>query len=685
MTDVFDVVVVGGGPRAVAVVERLTARHPDAAPPVRVALVDRVEVGAGATWRTDQSPLLLNNTYSAHTTIYTDDSTPMTGPVAPGPDLVTWARESDPPPDRPGWVADEAAGLRPWSYPTRRIQGVYYREQLARAERSGRVAVTRVVGTAVELTPDAEGARTVRLAGGRALRGRVVVLAQGMVQAKRSPRVRSLVAAAERDGLVYVEPGMPAERDWDRVPGGETVLVTGLGANFFDVVALLTEGRGGHFEPAGDPARPARLRYRPSGREPRLVAGSRRGLPYRSKASYPDGFLPRYAPRLATRDWFAAVAAVPGQDFRRDVWPQLAREFAWAHLATLLAHRRDALLPGADEGELLDALRAAHQDDEVDAVVAGAVTSARWALSVGRLDRPPAPGPVDEATWRRWVRAHVEDELDAMHAPLGHPRNAVNRAMAAVRGPVRKLVTGGALDGGSVARDVDGWFTPLGLSLASGPPPHRTARVLALIDAGLLELLGEDTAVTYEDGAFAGRSAVRRAAPVRARAFVETRMSKGVVTHTDDPLLDGLLRRGRARLHSWSSDHGPAVSSGTLDVTPVDFHLLDANGVADDRVLVLGIPAEAVQPGSAIGATPGTPSPLLAGADRAAAQVLAVVGADRARDGGGSHGVQAVEGLLDRGQFGVGEAAGRPGVPHLHRGAGGPGDAEHAVDQGQGG
>src|SRR5690606_2125719 len=87
-----DLVIVGGGPRAVSVVERLTARG-SAERPVRVVVVDRFEVGAGATWRTDQSPELLNNTYSGHTTIYPDDSTPMSGPVTPGPDLVQWARD----------------------------------------------------------------------------------------------------------------------------------------------------------------------------------------------------------------------------------------------------------------------------------------------------------------------------------------------------------------------------------------------------------------------------------------------------------------------------------------------------------------------------------------------------------------------------------------------------------------
>jgi hypothetical protein len=129
--------------------------------------------------------------------------------------------------------------------------------------------------------------------------------------------------------------------------------------------------------------------------------------------------------------------------------------------------------------------------------------------------------------------------------------------------------------------------------------------------------------VEFEDGLFVGRSTSVRRAPVWARAFVETRMSKGVVTDTDDPLLRTLLGSGRARLHRWPGSGGAAVSSGTLDVTSEGFHLVGDDGAADERVTVLGIPAGAVQPGSAIGATPGVPSPLLAGADVAAAGILA--------------------------------------------------------------
>ena len=57
----------------------------------------------------------------------------------------------------------------------------------------------------------------------------------------------------------------------------------GMGLGFIDLMALLTEGRGGRFTPDPRPDEPGRLSYRPSGREPRLWVGSRRGVPYHSK------------------------------------------------------------------------------------------------------------------------------------------------------------------------------------------------------------------------------------------------------------------------------------------------------------------------------------------------------------------------------------------------------------------
>ncbi|WP_020014857.1 FAD/NAD(P)-binding protein [Promicromonospora sukumoe] len=657
----FDAVIVGGGPRAVAVIARLAARRrpgapwgsapDDALPPLRVAVVDRLEVGAGATWRTDQSPLLLNNTWAARTTVHADASTPMTGPVVTGPDLVGWARAEP----ETTWARDEARGLGPGSYPTRRLQGAYYLEQLDEAARRGSVEVVPVHGTVVDVLTPRAGLREVALAPAAsartsqtALTAPVVVLAQGMIQARRSPQTERFADAARAHGLVYVEPGMPAERDWAAVPAGEDVLVAGLGANFFDVLALLTVGRGGRFVDArtglptdgsgrscddggaDGPHAGDTLRYVPSGAEPHLLAGSRRGLPYRGKGALADGLPAPYVARIATRERFAALAeraaGRPVLDLARDVWPLLSAELLLAHLTALAEHRPSALRADVTPDELVRRLAAA-TDPASEA--ASLVRDPADAVDPARADRPPL---VDPTAWPAWVEGWVRAEQESVSSPLTSPRARVNQAMETLRGEVARLTRAGVVDGASLESTGEGLLIPLGLALASGPPPRRTAQLLALVRAGVVELLGEGTTIEVADDAFVARSRVHDA--VRTRALIETRMSRGAVSPTDDPLLRALLDSGRARRHPLPTAAGGTIPSESLDVTPDGFALVDDAGTADDRVVVLGIPAEAVQRGSAIGASPGVPSPLLAGADVAAARILGALVERRERSRG---------------------------------------------------
>src|SRR5699024_12642486 len=72
-------------------------------------------------------------------------------------------------------------------------------------------------------------------------------------------------------------------------------------------------------------------------------------ISYRSK-SYYGNFPPRYVPQLATPAWFEVAGARKNQDFARDLWPQILREFTVAHLATLAASR-PGLVPGIAAGD----------------------------------------------------------------------------------------------------------------------------------------------------------------------------------------------------------------------------------------------------------------------------------------------------------------------------------------------
>lgn len=658
MTDVYDLIIVGGGPRAVSTLERLDAWiEAEGSAPITVAIIDAVEIGAGATWRTDQTRQFLNNTTSNATTIYPDESTVLVGPLRKGPTFVDWAQEIVARGSHPlDWVLAEAREVTPGSFPTRRLQGVYYNEQLERFSATGRIELTKIRSLAIDVlgpegTPGSSpDTRTVTLADGRTLTARTVILAQGMVQAVPDASIVAATTAAERFGLTYIAPGMPAEKPWETVPAEEQVIVQGLGANFFDVVAELTAGRGGAFTPvAGDPH--GRLQYIESGHEPSIVAVSRRGVPYRSKGDFGDAKPAPYVPRIATVEWFEELSAREqgSVDFAREVWPVIAAEFAYAWASATLAREPEHFTLSLDALE--QRLRGAAYTDQhaehrawrgavphIDAVMLESFPEAQphATFTVDSLRRPTRGERVSADAWESFVRRLVDAELDSLAEPVESPRQAVNRAMGALRGRASRLAVQGILTAESVVLDVHGWFNADGLFLASGPPASRVREVLALIESGVVRLLGPHAAVSIDEEAqqFTATSAIT-GQRVTTRHFVETRMSKGKVPNTNDPLLRALLDRGDARVHTLADASG-VFETESLEALPRDhaelpLSIVNAEGVADPRILVLGIPAQSTQPGSAIGATPGLSSPLLAGADRAACRVLEL----RARDSTG--------------------------------------------------
>src|SRR5699024_11198015 len=117
------------------------------------------------------------------------------------------------------------------------------------------------------------------------------------------------------------------------------------GLAFIDLMALLTEGRGGVFTPDPRPGEHGRLNYVPSGREPRPWVGSRRGVPYHSKVrdeGEPAGLgdLVHVTPE-ALREREDADGLL---DFRADVVPLIAAEIhRWVPASPLAAPGEEPL------------------------------------------------------------------------------------------------------------------------------------------------------------------------------------------------------------------------------------------------------------------------------------------------------------------------------------------------------
>ncbi|MFD0690599.1 FAD/NAD(P)-binding protein [Actinomadura fibrosa] len=615
----MSICVVGAGPRGTALVERIVANAP-AERRIDVHVVDPYPPGGGHVWRPDQPGHLLMNTVAADTTLFTDRSVRCAGPPVPGPSLYEWASAVARAGDADPAAQDEAARTLPWSHPSRRFYGrylawVYDRVTAAAPER---IAIHAHRTRAVALTEDAAGRQIVALEDGSGpLAVDAVILALGHTDLEPTPEQRAHGRFAAEHGLFYGPPANPLDTRSDAIPPGAAVLVRGLGMNFFDHMSLLTIGRGGRFEPAGD-----RLRYRPSGREPVLHAGSRRGVPYLARGDYgrmPPAFPARYFDAAAV----ARLREAGPADFASDVWPLIAKETAAVYYDVLLREQPGACaMPPERFRARFDAL--AWEDPAMTDLIAAAFPDPVVRLDFAALHRPLDSVPLDREPVHDTVEALVRADLaQARNAPRSPLKNAMT-ALGATRGRVRDLVAHGGLTGASHRRDLDGWFQGFAASVASGPPAGRVDELLALAGAGLVRFLGPDMIVTAgpAEGAFLGASPRTGAAPVAAPALLEAHLPPPDLGRTADPLLRRLRDGGACRPYRIPTPGGPAYETRGMDVEPGTFRVVDARGRAHPRRFALGIPIESVDWLTAMGAKPAANAAMLAQADAVARAAL---------------------------------------------------------------
>lgn len=513
---------IGAGPRGTSVLERLLANWASAgsADTLHIDVVDPYPAGPGHVWQPGQSRLYLMNTQSFYPTVVPED--PELVPPLAGRTFDQW-RELQQAHPHPSLTDDERAELSRLGeadFPSRALYGRYLRstlEELLTVLPTGvsvdfhaarATSVRHAAEAAAAPGPDlaasgpagAEDAAVrfdVVLDDGTIITVDSVVLAVGHLDARLNPEQRELLSAAEELGLLYVPPAAPADVDWSRVPGGKPVLVRGMGLNFFDVMGQLTEGRGGRFV-AGEGN--AELTYLPSGREPLIIAASRRGTPYRAKATltgyYPGTVRLRYCTEGAIAK-FADSGIRPSFDY--DLWPLLHRDAVWAYYSTLARSQPDAILTGP--AEFLRAL-----DESLRPHAHSTVKWERTAESViavhvrasHRLDLLGLAAPLAGRSFdsRAELDAAVVDYLldDARRSALGED-DPVKMAIGALhhgRAVLKTAVADSGITDESWVAGLRGWFESFVEGLASGPPALRSAQLAALARAGIVRFVGPD-------------------------------------------------------------------------------------------------------------------------------------------------------------------------------------------------
>ncbi len=648
-------VFIGGGPAATMLLERLLASHRREHPQLRldIRLVDPHEPGGGRIWRRQQSSLLKLNSMLEDVAVFTDSSCSVEGPIEPGPSLAEWVRMVRgglvPLPDWSDPVLEaEIAEIGDRDFPTRRLNNAYlgwaYREVLRRAAPTVAVSWQRGLAVAVDPVASADGEATaqqrVRLETGEELLADLVVHTLGHNGSAASEASVRFDAFADRHSLRYLAPSFTAELDLSDVPAGEHVIVRGMGLAAVDLVVLLTEGRGGRFERDGD----NRLRYLPSGDEPVIHLGSRRGVPYRSKTTSTIVGDPVELEYLGAAFHQGLADRVEPLDFERDVWPLICAELItgyYRELFTAHPHR-----VGEDWAAFSERLRTAlakpggFESGELDELIRSSVPRADDRFRLAAFDRPldfpseqASPETVGDGAHvlQRSVIEHIESDLKQRTSQEHSASQALFMTalfsyMSVAEIPVERWNAVSRVH--ALPRRWHSFFS----YLASGPPGHRLEELLALAESGSVRFLGGDIEITADDhlGRFVASGSAttpngRVRATVTADTLIDAWLPEAQAGRSDNPLLRHLVATGQAT-ELCVADARFSGSTGQV--------LVAEGGALPDAVSQFAVGPFTSAPGAGAFTRPGIDSLPFRTHDRAARAVLGEAALVAARGSG---------------------------------------------------
>jgi hypothetical protein len=589
----LSVAIVGLGPRGLSVLERLIVRL-RRQPPVRdvvIWAVDPTEHGPGRVWRTDQPDCLAMNATAGELTVRSPDSS------LPGSAFAPWA------------VTD------PLDCPPRATYGRYLRDTFRRLceatppsvsvqpIQGEATALTRRDGRLVLTVADRDADRDADRGKGEPVVVDAVVLATGHPRQAPANGDGALAALADRHPrCTYIGGDIAPDMPLDDIPPGTTVAVRGLGLTFYDVVRSFSLGRGGHFETDGG----GRLRYMASGNEPRIVAGSRGGLPFLARARHTDP--PETAPRPVI----------------------LTEERIDALRAEAEATRGTDKLDFAGEVEPLVVAEVQHAHDACAARL-GVPRNGHAGLDLDALARPfGAESFASPAAFRRRLvdRLHV-DTRESRRGPLGSPLKAGLEVLRQIRPLLPAVVDFGGLLPWS-HRDFLERFEPVSYVLSAGPPVEHVEQLVALMEAGMVEIVGPAARFTADDaaadaaGCYAVESPRVGGSRRHAQVFVDARVPQSDISRDASPLVRQMLADGIISEYvNVDPATGERFATGGLAVTRAPFRVVDATGTPDPRVYAIGVAADRTRWFTQVGTgRPGKESPFCRDADAIAADIL---------------------------------------------------------------
>ncbi|KRN32196.1 FAD/NAD(P)-binding protein [Weissella halotolerans] len=486
----MQIVLIGAGPRNLVLTERLVAYAQHTGITSHIHLIDPYPIG-GHVWQTNQNPLFLANTIASQLTLFTDATIQKEFPGLTGPNLYDWAsqeaehylqhhhfeHQSD--------FLNELSRLTPNNYTSRGLFGVYaqwFFEQVLTTSQATPADITVTHNIVTQLIPDKDHGYQLTLANGQQLKADYVVLTPGHLAARPNDLEATFTALAKTEAdRHYLPPMHPSDAPLALIPAKEDVLIRGLGLSFFDYMIALTVGRGGRFTRNADQS----LVYQPSGLEPHLIAGSRRGLPPHARGINQKQNTQRLQPHFLTPVRMKALAQshqgyVPYDDFMHLVRQELSYKY-YRNVVNDLSQT----FPFAS-AQFVTALK---ESNDLEATAQAYAFPPAELMDWEKVMAPNQSVTADQSYTNFLIKYLKWDIHDAKLGNLSAPYAGAFDILRDLRNQIRHYLADGYFTPTDYQKFLTD-FSPLNNFIAVGPPLLRMEQMSALMQAGILTITG---------------------------------------------------------------------------------------------------------------------------------------------------------------------------------------------------
>lgn len=581
--ETMKITIIGAGPRGLMMLHRLLK---EIQLPVTIDLYDSFQIG-GRVWRTDQPLYLLMNSTAQLVTLFNDyQSQRLTGPT-----FYEWSQSEAAKSfiEKQNYAHDFSQvcqEIKPDDFAPRALFGVYaqwfYQEITQTAPANVAINFNQQKVTAAKLVSDQHYELTTKT-------GKTeydyVIGSTGTSNNQMTADEVSLAKYADKYQLTYLAPNYVNEANLTNITADQTVLLRGMGLNFFDYLTAFTIGRGGQF--VYDEKH--HLTYLASGKEPQLVAGSRRGVPYYPKTEnqLPVGkHLPLYFLNWETINANLVEHKLPYAKF----FDLFQAEIENRYYQLLI----NAKYPNLNAAEFTKAFQTSK---DRKATIAKYHFREEDLLDWNLLANPVAGTSITmisayQTILLQWIKLITDDaKLGSLHAPI----TGALTMFVEMRTTIQKLVAEHYFTNDDYVNKFLKEFTAFTGFLTSGPPVVRYEQLQALMEAGILTIVPPQLQVMGANHHFIARSHFYPGEIFTCDAMIEARLPRPNLSLTDDSWLKSLRDADILSPYQIPLTDGQAFNTQAVNVTELTFNPLNSQNQLHKHLFIWGLPITGVE------------------------------------------------------------------------------------------